>query len=69
MSGAYGNKARAPRSRLMRHLLIALLVKIVLLAALWHVFIRPNRLAVDAESMGGRIVGAPPQIHREKGHD
>ena len=58
------------RSRLARHLAIVLLVKVVLLTALWHAFIKPNKVTVDVDAMGSRIAGTPSQLHEEeKAHD
>ena len=58
------------RSRLARHLVIVLLVKIVLLTALWHAFIKPNKVSVDVDAMGSRIAGTPYLLHEEeKAHD
>lgn len=65
-------KSRA-RPRLVRHLVIVLLVKIVLLTLLWHVFIKPQRVTVDIESMGGRMAGSSTPLSspsfQEKTHD
>jgi hypothetical protein len=49
---------RPRRARLAYHLLIALAVKIVLLALLWHVFIKPQRVRVDVGMMSERIAGS-----------
>jgi hypothetical protein len=54
--------ARPPRWRLIHHLLVVLAVKFILLALLWCAFIRPNKVAVDADVMGGHIVGAAPRL-------
>lgn len=38
--------------RLLRHLFIAVVLKLVVLAVLWHVFVRDARVPVDAAAMG-----------------
>lgn len=59
-SGTAGMPA-SRRPRLMRHLAIVLVVKVILLALLWHAFIKPNKVAVDVEAMGSRIAGTASQ--------
>ncbi|MDR0577822.1 MAG: hypothetical protein LBI87_09880 [Candidatus Accumulibacter sp.] len=44
--------------RLAYHLAVVLAVKLVLLALLWHAFIKPNKVRVDVDVMGSRIAGA-----------
>ncbi len=51
--------------RLVRHLLIAVLVKLVLLAGLWWLFIRDARVDVDAAAIASRL-GGPVQTSGEK---
>lgn len=57
------------RSRLVRHLAIVLVLKVIVLAVLWHAFIKPNRVAVDAGAMGARIAGQDSQHQQENSHD
>ena len=45
------------RWRLTYHLIIVLTVKVVLLALLWHVFIKPNKVEVDIGAMSSSIAG------------
>lgn len=44
--------------RLLRHLLIAVAVKIVVLTLLWWVFIREARVPVDSERAAAHLGGA-----------
>ncbi len=41
--------------RLLRHLAIAVLIKLVLLTALWWLFIRDARVSVDVDDVAGKI--------------
>ncbi|HEY0847207.1 MAG TPA: hypothetical protein VGE12_17690 [Noviherbaspirillum sp.] len=43
--------------RLLRELGLVLVIKLLLLAALWMLFIRDERLAVDTEHAAAAIVG------------
>jgi len=52
-----------------RHLLVALLLKVLVLICLWHVFIKPYRVTVDTEVMSHRIAGTSIQTNRENDHD
>ena len=45
------------RSPLARHLTVIIIIKIILLALLWHTFIKPNKVEVDMATMGERIAG------------
>jgi hypothetical protein len=60
------NPASAParpfRRRLAYHLIVVLAVKLILLALLWHTFIRPNKVTVDIGVMGERIAGVSSGI-------
>lgn len=48
--------------RLVRHLVTAVLVKLVLLTALWWLFVRDVGVQVDADQMAAQIGNArPPQ--------
>ena len=58
MNSATDSTAPRPRMRLAYHLAIVLAVKLVLLAMLWHAFIGPNKVRVDVDVMGERIVRA-----------
>ncbi len=44
--------------RLLRHLIIAVLIKLVVLTALWWLFIRDARVSVDSERVADKISGA-----------
>jgi cytoskeletal protein RodZ len=46
------------RWRLAYHLIIVLVVKLILLALLWNIFIKPNKVVVDVDMMSDRIAGA-----------
>jgi hypothetical protein len=53
--------------RLLRHLAIAVTVKLALLAALWWLFVRDEQVQVDADRTAARLVtqtgpymGKPP---------
>jgi hypothetical protein len=48
--------------RLAHHLVIVLAVKAVLLALLWHAFIKPNKVEVDIGAMGRHIAGSASSI-------
>jgi hypothetical protein len=50
------------RMRLAYHLIIVLAVKLVLLALLWHAFIKPNKVEVDIGVMGKHIAGGASSI-------
>ena len=45
--------------RLLRHLVFAVVVKLVILIALWWVFVRDQHVQVDAESSAQQL-GIPP---------
>lgn len=45
-------------SRLLRHLLIAITLKLVALAAIWWWFVADHRVSVDAAGVADRL-GAP----------
>jgi hypothetical protein len=51
------------RSRLVRHLVLVLILKAVLLTLLWHVFVKPNRVKVDGQAMGAHIAGTRLPTH------
>ena len=44
--------------RLLRHLIIAVLIKILVLTALWWMFVRDERIDVDGDGVADRISGA-----------
>ncbi len=44
--------------RLLRHLVLAVLIKLAAVMALWWMFVRDARVEVDAERAGARVVGA-----------
>jgi multidrug resistance efflux pump len=47
--------------RLLRHLVIAVVVKLLILTALWWFFIRDNRVPVDADTSAQQM-GLSPAI-------
>ncbi|MEO8546559.1 MAG: cytochrome oxidase putative small subunit CydP [Burkholderiaceae bacterium] len=47
--------------RLLRHLVIAVVVKLLILGALWWFFFRDSRVTVDAESSAQQL-GLTPSI-------
>jgi hypothetical protein len=52
-------------ARLLRHLALAVLIKLAVLATLWWTCVRDARVFVDAESIAQRVRAAP-QISGEK---
>ncbi len=54
---------------LVRELAVVLVLKILLIVLLWHVFIKPNKVAVDADAMGGRIATTVSQPPTENKND
>lgn len=56
-------------SRLAWHLCWILALKFVVLTALWHVFIKPNRVPVDARAMETHLTGRPSAPSTESNHD
>jgi len=46
--------------RLVRHLFIVVTIKVVVLGALWWVFVRDVRVPVDAERAADRLGMTPP---------
>jgi hypothetical protein len=54
--GTCGAASMSPSDkRLLRHLAIAVLIKLVLLTALWWLFIRDARVSVDVDDVAGKI--------------
>ena len=49
------------KHRLAWHLSIILVLKVVLLATLWNIFIKPHKVRIDAEAMGDRITRSANQ--------
>lgn len=47
--------------RLVRHLAVAVALKLAVLAALWWVFVRDERVSVDAAAAAARLVAPPPR--------
>jgi hypothetical protein len=45
--------------RLVRHLAIAIAVKLALLAALWWIFVRDHSTTVDAQAAAAHVIDAP----------
>lgn len=58
MCCAYGIGMTISDKRLLRHLLTAVLIKLVLLSVLWWLFIRDAHVSVDANVVGNRF-GVP----------
>ncbi|WP_202416625.1 cytochrome oxidase putative small subunit CydP [Duganella qianjiadongensis] len=56
---------RHPDHRLLRHLIIAVLVKLVLLTGLWWAFVRDARVEVDTTAVA-RHLGGPLATTGEK---
>lgn len=50
---------RKPADPLLRHLLLAVLIKLAVLTVLWWSFVHKQRVAVDAEAAAARL-----QIHQ-----
>jgi hypothetical protein len=44
--------------RLLRHLTVAVVLKLVVLAALWWAFVRDARVQVDADTAAARVTAA-----------
>ncbi|HJV52704.1 MAG TPA: hypothetical protein VJ652_14650 [Noviherbaspirillum sp.] len=44
--------------RLLRNLALAILIKLLLLSALWWMFVRDQRVQVDAAAMAASFAGA-----------
>jgi hypothetical protein len=57
------------QSRLGRHLIWVLIIKLILLTALWFIFIKPNRVEVDAATMRDHLLGQPTINNKEIQHD
>lgn len=57
------------RSGLGRHLVLLLILKVLVLTALWHAFIKPYRVKVDQDVMSARLAGPSIQTNRENSHD
>lgn len=45
--------------RLLRNLALAILIKLLLLTALWWMFVRDQRVQVDAATLADTFAGAP----------
>ena len=54
-----------PNKRLPRHLAVAVLIKLAVLAGLWWAFVRDARVVVDAEVIADRL-GSSTQNPGEK---
>lgn len=57
------------KHRLAWHLSIILVLKMVILATLWNIFIKPHKVSIDAEAMGDRIARSANQHPQEKAND
>lgn len=54
----YTDKGMTPADRrLLRHLITAVVIKLVVLTALWWLFIRDARVAVDTDRIGQHLGG------------
>ena len=51
--------------RLLRHLIVAVAIKLVILTILWWVFVRDNQVPVDAEQ-SARQLGLTSAVQRAK---
>lgn len=56
------------RSSLVRHLAVVLLLKAIVLYALWRVFVVPQEKEINAQSMAGHIAASqtsqsPMEVH------
>lgn len=47
--------------RLVQHLVIAVVVKLLVLVALWWVFVRDERVTPDSGQVATHVMGAPTQ--------
>lgn len=54
-----------PDKRLLRHLAVAVLIKLAVLAGLWWAFVGDSRVVVDAEVIADRL-GTSTQNSGEK---
>lgn len=64
------NQVPPHKSRLVRHLAIVLILKIILLTLLWHAFIKPNKVKVNIDAMGAHLTGPNQLQHQEENrHD
>ena len=52
------------RPALRRHIVVVLAIKLVLLIALWQVFVKPHRVKVDAGQAGLRIAESQHHINQ-----
>ena len=60
-------KSSIVRKNYFFHLALVIALKILFLIALWHVFIKPNKVHVDSEVMSNRIISA--ENSKEQTHD
>ena len=62
---------RASGARLVLHLAVVLVIKLLLLGLIWWLFIHPYRVHVDEHGMERRLVGQsdPNVVLKEKDHD
>jgi len=52
-----------------RHLGLVLILKVLVLTALWHAFIKPYRVKVDQDVMSARLVGPSNPSNKGSSHD
>lgn len=57
--------ARPRPSKLRRHLVVVLILKLLVLTGLWHAFIKPNRVRVDQDVMSARLAGPSSQTNTQ----
>ncbi|MDI3490268.1 MAG: hypothetical protein PWP11_1545 [Thauera sp.] len=52
---------------LLRHLTLAIVIKLVLITALWWAFIRDAKVAVDAGAMAAQVLAPASKKHTTSG--
>lgn len=57
------------RAGLGRHLVLVLILKVLVLTALWHTFIKPYRVKVDQDVMSARLAGPSNPTNKGNSHD
>lgn len=49
---------------LLRHLVVVVLIKLILITTLWWVFIRESRVSVDTAAMAAQVSTSTPPLHQ-----
>lgn len=49
---------------LLRHLVVVVLIKLVLITALWWAFVRESRVSVDSAAMAAQVSTAALPLHQ-----